>query len=495
MSAIATQSRSGAFVDGSWIEPGGAEPFAVVEPATGEELAWVAASGQAEVDAAVAGAGRRFAEDWRWRSPRERGALMREVAARIRENVDELAELEAREVGKPRRDALRFDVSFSHTAFDYFAGLADTLHGEILDQGPIEARVVYEPYGVVAAILPFNWPPIHFSKKCAPALAAGNTVVIKPGEQAPLSILRLVEIANEVLPPGVINAVSGVEAGVALSSHPGVSRITFTGSTATGRKVLASAAENLAFSTMELGGKNALLVLADADLDVALDVAVEGMYYNQGEACTSTARILVHDSIHDEFLDRFARATERLVVGDPLDPATDIGPMVDARQRDRVLDYLRIGLDEGARLVTQGAVPDAERLRDGFWVAPTVFADVTPRMRIAQEEIFGPIACLIRVADDDEAVAIANDTEYGLTAAICTRDEARAARLALRLEAGMVFVNNYMRRAFLGSPFGGVKGSGFGRENAAETLYEFVRSKNIRFPSGRGPIPTWPPRD
>jgi acyl-CoA reductase-like NAD-dependent aldehyde dehydrogenase len=490
----AIEARSGTFVDGRWAAAG-AETFGVVEPATGAELARVAASGQAEVDAAVAGAAQRFGEDWRWRSPRERAALMREVAARIRGHVDELAELEAREVGKPRRDAMRFDISFSHLAFDYFAGLADTLHGEILDQGPIEARIIYEPYGVVAAILPFNWPPIHFSKKCAPALAAGNTVVIKPGEQAPLSVLRLVEIANEVLPPGVINAVSGIDAGAALAGHPEVSRITFTGSTATGRRVLETAAKNLTFSTMELGGKNALIVLADADLDVALDVALEGMYYNQGEACTSTARILVHESIHDEFLARFARATEQLVVGDPLDPTTDIGPMVDAPQRHRVLDYLRIGLDEGARLVTQGTLPQDERLREGFWVAPTVLADVTPQMRIAKEEIFGPIACVLRFADEDEAMAIANGTEYGLTAALCTRDEARARLLALRLEAGMVFINNYMRRAFLGSPFGGVKGSGFGRENAAESLREFVRSKNIRFPSGRGSIPTWPPRD
>ena len=207
MSAIVTEARRGAFVGGSWIESVEAEPFAIIEPATGEELARVAPSGRADVDAAVTSAGARFADDWRWRSPRERGALLREVAARIRDHVDELAELEAREVGKPRRDALRFDISFSHAAFDYFAGLADTLHGEILDQGPIEARIVYEPYGVVAAILPFNWPPIHFSKKCAPALAAGNTVVIKPGDQAPLSVLRLVENANEVLPPGAINAV------------------------------------------------------------------------------------------------------------------------------------------------------------------------------------------------------------------------------------------------------------------------------------------------
>ena len=486
-------ATGGVFADRAWVD-GERETFPVIEPSTGQPFAEVASATGADVDAAVASARRAFAE-WRALSPRERGALMRQVAALIREHVDELAELEAREVGKPRRDAQRFDVSFSHAAFDYFAGLADTLHGEILDQGPIEARILYEPYGVVAAILPFNWPPIHFAKKCAPAIAAGNTVVVKPGEQAPLTVLRLVEIANEVLPPGVINAVTGIEAGAALSAHSGVSRISFTGSTATGRKVLESAARNLTFATMELGGKNALLVLEDADLEVAIDVALEGMFYNQGEACTSTARILVHDSIYDEFSERFAAATERLVVGDGLDPATDIGPMVTAQQRDKVLEYLRIGLDEGARMVTQGTLPDDERLRDGFWVAPTVLADVAPSMRIARDEIFGPIACLMAFAHERTAIEVANATEYGLTAAICTRDEARAWHIAQELEAGMVFVNNYMRRAFLGSPFGGVKGSGFGRENAAETLHEFVRSKNVRFPSGRGEIPTWPPRD
>jgi acyl-CoA reductase-like NAD-dependent aldehyde dehydrogenase len=446
------------------------------------------------VDRAVGEARRAFGP-WRDRSPRERGRLLRLVAAKIRENVDELAELEAREVGKPRRDALRFDLSYSHAGFDYYAGLADTLHGEIVDQGPIEARVIYEPYGVVAAILPFNWPPIHFSKKCAPALAAGNTVVVKPGEQAPLTVLRLVELANEVLPPGVLNAVPGLAAGPALSAHPRVERITFTGATVTGRRVLKSAADNLTYATMELGGKNALLVLADADLDAAVDVALEGMFYNQGEACTSTARILVHDSVHDEFLERFSRATQRLVVGDGLDPATDIGPMVDAAQRDKVLAYLQTGLAEGARLVIRGTPPDDERLQDGYWVPPVILADVTPEMTLAQEEIFGPIACVMRFSTEDEAIGICNGTAYGLTAAICTTDLARADQIARRLEAGMVFVNNYMRRAFLGSPFGGVKGSGFGRENAVETLHEFVRSKNIRFPSGRGQIPVWPPRD
>jgi acyl-CoA reductase-like NAD-dependent aldehyde dehydrogenase len=485
----------GAFIDGAWWPvPPEAATFAVTEAATGAVLADVVAGGAEEVDAAVASARRAFPA-WRDLSGRERGAALRAVAERIRAHADELAELEAREVGKPRRDALRFDVGFSSTAFDYFAGLADTLHGEILDQGPIEARILYEPYGVVAAILPFNWPPIHFAKKTAPALAAGNTVVIKPGEQAPLTVLRMVEIAAEILPPGVLNAVPGIAAGAALASHPLVERITFTGATATGRRVLQSASENLTFATMELGGKNAAIVLPDADLDSALDVVVEGMFYNQGEACTSTARILVHDSLHDEFLARFAERVLALRVGDGLDPDTDIGPMVDARQQERVLDYLRIAQEEGARIVAQGEVPDAPRLAEGYWVPPTVLADVSPDSTVGQEEIFGPIALVMRYTEVDEAIDIANGTAYGLTAALCTRDEAAAWQLARRLEAGMVFVNNYMRRAFLGSPFGGVKGSGFGRENAAETLREFVRAKNVRFPSGRGTIPVWPPRD
>src|ERR1700734_2319135 len=334
----------GAFIGGAFVEAGDAETFAVMEPATGRQLARVVSGGADLVDRAVAEARRAYGP-WRGLSPRERGRLLRLVAAKIRAHVDELAELEAREVGKPRRDALRFDLSYCHAGYDYYAGLADTLHGEIVDQGPIEARVIYEPYGVVAAILPFNWPPIHFTKKCAPALTA----------------------------------------------HPKVERITFTGATATGQRVLKSAAGNVTYATMELGGKNALMVLAAAALDAAVDVGLEGIFYNQGEACTSTARILVHDSIHDDFLDRFARATERLVVGDGLDSATDVGAMVDAAQRDKVLAYLQPGPDEGARLIMQGKLPGDERLKDGYWVAPVVLADVTPGMTLAQEEIFGPL--------------------------------------------------------------------------------------------------------
>lgn len=482
-----------AIIGGRPVDTTSSETFLVREPTTAAVIARVQSCTAEIVANAVVDSRRAFDEDWRHRSPRERAELLRRVAARLRDHVDELAELEAREVGKPKRDALRLDVTFSHACFDYFAGLCDSLHGEILHQGVIEARVVYEPYGVVAAILPFNWPPMHFSKKCAPALAAGNTVVIKPGEQAPLSVMRMVEIANEVLPPGVLNCVTGLEAGVALTSHPLVERITFTGATSTGRRVLESAAKNVTYATMELGGKNCLLVLHDADLTVAVDVALEGMFYNNGEACTSTSRILVHDSVYEEFKRRFVAATEKLVVGDGLDPNTDIGPMVDARQMERVLGYIDIALKEGARIVMQGRIPQDPRYRDGYWVAPTILEGVTAGMTVAQEEIFGPVACLMRFTDEADAIRIANGTQFGLTAVMVTRDEARAWKIAQKLEAGMIFINNYMRRTMLGSPFGGVKGSGFGRENSPETLKEFVRAKNIRFPSGHGKIPTWPP--
>jgi acyl-CoA reductase-like NAD-dependent aldehyde dehydrogenase len=483
----------GSFIGGAFVE-GETDSFEVLEAATGRPLARVANASAETVAAAVADSRRAYEEGWRDLSGRERGALMRQVAAKIREHADELGELCAREVGKPKRDALRVDVVSSHTNFDYYAGIADTVHGEIIHQGPVQARVAYEPYGVVAAILPFNWPVQHLAKKCAPAIAVGNTVVVKPGEQAPLAILRLIELANEVLPPGVINAVNGMGAGPELIANPRVERVTFTGSTATGRKVMQAAAAHLTFVTLELGGKNALMVLDDADVDATVTVAIEGMFYNNGMACTSTSRILVHDSLYDDFATKFVAAAGELRVGGPLESSTDIGPLVDRRQQERVEAYVATTIAEGAPLLFEGALPENPEWRDGFWVAPRIFGEITSKHTIAKEEIFGPVAALMRFGDDDEAVAIANDTDYGLTAAICTRDESRAARLATRLEVGMVFVNQYTRRTFIGSPFGGVKGSGYGREYSAETLREFVRAKNVRFPSGHGPVPTWPPR-
>lgn len=479
----------GALIDAETVITATCDTYQVTDPATGRPIATVLAADTTLVDAAVRSSRRAF-EEWRQLAPRERGRLMRAVAERIRTHAEELVELEVLEVGKPRIIAAS-DVTASHTRFDFFASLADTLHGEVIDHGALESRTVYEPYGVVAGILPFNWPPNHFARKCAPAMAAGNTVVIKPAEQAPLTALRLAELANEILPPGVLNAVPGIDAGPALVAHPLVERVSFTGATATGRRVLETAAQNITFTTLELGGKNALLILDDADLPAAVDITIEGMFYNQGEACTSTSRILVHDSVYDDFLARFTKATLELVVGDGRDDATHIGPMVDARQRDRVLGYVDVAVAEGARIHARGAVPDAHDLRAGYWVAPTILVDVEPSSTAGQEEIFGPIASVMRFRTDDEAVAIANGTPYGLTAAICSADDARARRLAGRLEVGVVRINNYQRGA-TGAPFGGVRASGFGRDGAAETLREFVRSKSIQYPSGRGIVPGWP---
>ena len=489
---LAARPWWGSFVHGAFLE-GEGDSYEVLEAATARPLARVANSSAEVVAAAVADSRRAYEELWRDLSARERGAYLRQVAVLVREHADELAELCAREVGKPKRDAARVDVVSCHTNFDYYAGIADTVHGELIHQGPVEARVAYDPYGVVAAILPFNWPVQHLAKKCAPALAAGNTVVVKPGEQAPLAILRLIELANQVLPPGVLNAVNGLGAGPALLAHPRIERVTFTGSTMTGRRVMQAAAEHLTYVTLELGGKNALLVLDDADVDAAVRVAIEGMFYNNGMACTSTSRLVVHDSLYDEFAEKFVAAAARLKVGGPLEPDTDIGPLVDRRQQERVEGYVATTLAEGAPLLFEGDLPAEPEWSEGFWVRPRIFGEITPSNTIAREEVFGPVAALMRCRDDDQAVEIANGTDYGLTAAICTRDETRAARLAARLEVGMVFVNQYTRRTFIGSPFGGVKGSGYGREYCAETLKEFVRAKNVRFPSGHGEVPSWPP--
>lgn len=484
--------RTGIFVGGGWKPGHGTDAFEVQNPATGEVLAEVVAGVAADVDEAVTDAAEAFLR-WRVTPARQRGVLMRQYAALIREHAKELADLESAENGKPARDALAFDVTYSHMTFDLFASLTETLTGEILDQGPIRAQVVYEPYGVVGAILPFNWPPIHFAAKCAPALAAGNTVVVKPGEQAPLTVLRMVELAARVFPPGVINAVPGPQAGPALAAHRGLGRLTFTGASDTGRRVMAAAAQTLTLPTMELGGKNALVVFDDADLDTAVKSSIEGMFFNQGEACTATARILVQRGIYEEFTRRFVDATSRLKVGAGTDPDVAIGPMVDRKQSDRVSSYIDIAKNEGARLVYQGSIPDDPRLAGGYWVPPTVFADVTAEMRIAQEEVFGPVATLMPFDTDDEAIEIANGTQYGLTAAVFTESEGRVRRFSRDLEAGMVFINNYFRASLLGSPFGGVKDSGFGREGCVQTLHEFTQAKNIRVPTGTVPVPFWGP--
>jgi acyl-CoA reductase-like NAD-dependent aldehyde dehydrogenase len=477
---------------GPWSSGRPEDAFAIQESATGRELAVVDGGGQKEVEAAVARAHAAFAT-WRQVAPRERGRLLMRAAELIRNHADELAALETQEMGKPFHQSRQFDLEVCSNSFEFFGGLADKVPGEHFDLGPVSAHTVHEPYGVVGGIIPFNWPPIHTAAKAAPALAAGNTVVLKPPEQGPLTIMRIVELLQEVLPPGVIEVVPGLgaTAGVALASHPLVRKLSFTGATHTGQAVLKLAADNLTSAVLELGGKNPFIVFADADLDAAVRGALEGGYFNQGEACTAASRLLVEDTIHDEFVARLAPAVRALRVGDGLDPSTHVGPLVTGAHQQRVLSLLAQGLAEGGEVVAEAALPDDPRLADGYFVAPTLVDGVTPEMTLAQVELFGPVSAVISFSgDEDEALAIANGVEYGLVGGVYTGNAERAARVARGLDVGLVMVNNY-NRAYLGSPFGGTKASGYGREHAIDTLREFFQVKNIRQPSGNGHIPSW----
>jgi len=477
---------------GAWSSGRAHDSFDVFNPATGAVIATVDGGGAAEVDAAVRRARRAYDEVWRTVPARERGRLLFECARVVRAHADELAALETLEMGKPYRQSRPFDVEFCISSFEFYGGLADKVPGQAIDLGAVAAHTVHEPYGVVGGIIPFNWPPIHTAAKSAPALAAGNVVVLKPPEQDPLTIMRIVELLEDVLPADVLQVVPGrgPDAGTALAGHPLVERLSFTGSTATGRAVLKLAADQMTPATVELGGKNPLLVFADADLDAAVRGAVEGAFFNQGEACTAASRLLVEDGIYDEFVTRLGSAVGRLRVGDGHDPATHVGPLISATQQQRVLAFIDGAITEGAKVAAQAALPDDPRLTGGYWVAPTLFTEVTPDMTIAREEVFGPVTAVLRFSGEEEALALANDSPYGLVAAVYTADHTRARRLARRIDAGVVMINNY-NRAFLGTPFGGYGDSGYGREHAIESLLEFTRTKSIREPSGLGRIPEW----
>ena len=475
-----------------WSSGDEADRIPVEDPATGEVIAVVQGGGPDQLDAAVEAAHRAFETDWRWRTWAERAALLLRGADVLEEHADELALLESRENGKPVQDARQNDINFLTGIFRFFGSLADKLPTDFYDKGAIYASTYLEPVGVVGEIIPFNWPPVHTGGKLAPALAVGNTVVLKPSEQAPLTVIRIAELLNTVLPEDVLHVVPGTgqRVGQPLAAHPKVRLVSFTGSTGAGAAVARTAAENITPAVLELGGKDALVVFDDADLDRAVKIALEGAFYNKGEACTATSRILVQAGVYDTVVARLTEAVGKLKVGRGTDPAVHVGPVVTKTQQQRVLDYIQIGIDEGATLAVQAALPADPELKDGFWVAPTLFTDVTRDMRIVREEIFGPVVTVTRFSDEDEAVSIVNESEYGLTAAVYSADTTRAFRVARRVDVGMVFINNYFR-GVIGTPFGGTKHSGYGREHAIETLREFGYTKMVRFPSGLGTIPSW----
>jgi acyl-CoA reductase-like NAD-dependent aldehyde dehydrogenase len=467
--------------------------FPVENPATGDVVAIVQGAGESEVNAAVNAAHNAFETDWRWRAPRERAQFLLACARLLREHADELALLESIENGKPVSAARAFDIENLIWSFEFFGSLCDKLPGNFIDFGPIDVAVRLEPYGVVAGIIPFNWPPIHTGAKAAPALAVGNTVVLKPGEQAPLTILRICELLQTVLPQDVLHVVPGYgpTTGRALAGHPLVRKISFTGSSVTGSAVLKSAAENITPALVELGGKNPFIVFDDADVDRAVAGALEGGYFNQGEACSAASRLIVQRGIHDTFVEKLTPAVRALRVGEGTDPGTHVGPVVSRTHQLKVLDYIELGLEEGATKAAEAPLPTDSRLRNGFFVAPTLFVGVKESMRIAREEIFGPVCCVIAFDTFEDAIRIANGTEYGLVAGVYSRDAEKAQRAARRIDAGIVFVNNY-NRALMGTPFGGTKASGYGREHSVDTLREFGRFKAIRTPNGEGQIPRWP---
>lgn len=475
------------FVDGTFSNASDEGILEITDPATGEVFATAPDGTEADIDRAIEAANA-AADDWGWTDPSDRAEFLYEIADRIDEHHDELVALETRENGKPRSQSVN-DVNAASSTFRYYAGGADKFYSDTVQHSPDQVRQkVFEPYGVVGIIVPWNWPPMHTADFVAVALAAGNTTVLKPAPDTPLSSIRIAELAADVLPDGVFNVVSGgIEPGVALTSHEDVDMLAFTGSDANGEKVLEAAAKNITPTMMELGGKNPAIVFDDADLEKTVSGVIGATFYNSGQACSDAERILVHEDIYDEFTDALAGAVEELTVGDGFDEDSKIGPLANDQQVEKFERYLDIAQSEGASILAQAETPDDPDLADGHWVSPTILDDVLPDHQFACEEVFGPIAGVIPFSDEDEAIEIANSVDYGLTATVWTENVGRAHRMASYIEAGQVAVNA-TGGGGLGLPFGGYKRSGIGRKkDFTETMREFSTVKAIRIDTSEEP--------
>jgi phenylacetaldehyde dehydrogenase len=476
------EHEHGLLIGGEEVAARGGRRFDVVDPATGETIATAPEAGPEDVDDAVAAARSAF-PGWRDTPPAERAELLWRLGVRIAELADEFAQIEALDNGKPTSEAHIVDVPLCSSLFKYYAGWTTKIEGQVGTPsfGSFHTYMRREPVGVVGAIIPWNFPLLMCGYKLGPSLAAGCTVVLKPAEQTPLAALRLAELIGEVgFPPGVVNVVTGFGegAGAPLAAHPGVDKITFTGEHTTGQKIIEASKSNLKRVSLELGGKSPTIVFEDANLDEALEGTHGAVFFNQGQCCIAGARVFVHESVREEFTERLVERARAIRLGSGLAPETTMGPLVSAEQLERVTGYIEIGRGEGAQVATGGGRATGDGLDDGYFVEPTVFTGVSPEMRVMREEIFGPVALVGSFSDEAEAVALANDTHFGLAAGIFTRDVKRAHRVAAAVNAGTVWVNTYgMFDAAI--PYGGFKLSGFGKELGREALDLYLQTKTV----------------
>jgi len=468
-------------IDGQWTD--GAKKFDTINPATGEVLTQVVAASPEAIDRAVLAARRAFEDRsgaWRKMSASERGRLIWRLADLVEKHIDELAELETIDNGKPIFESRYVDMPMVIDVLRYYAGWATKIHGETVNT--FETAFTYtlrEPVGVVGLIIPWNFPLLLASWKLGPALACGNTIVLKPAEQTPLTTLRFGELAIEAgVPAGVLNIVTGgPETGKAIVRHPGIDKIAFTGSTAVGKEIMRSSADTLKRVTLELGGKSPNIVFADSDIDGAVKGAINGIFYGKGEVCNAGSRLFVEKKVQDEFLEKLVARAKKLQPADPLDPKTRLGAIVSQEQMQTVLSYVETGKREGAKLIAGGNRVSVDGGK-GFFLEPTIFGDVTNDMKIAQEEIFGPVLATLSFDDIDQVIDLANRNQYGLAAAVWTRDIKKAHSVSRQLKAGTVWINTYgLMDAAL--PFGGYKSSGFGRELGMHAIEHYTELKTV----------------
>jgi len=479
---IERHAPSQMFINNEWVDAEDGTFFGTYHPATGELITEVPAAEAVDVDRAVKAARAAFNDPkWRNMDAADRGKLLWRIADAMEARQQDLIRVEVVDNGKPLREA-QIDLREAIDAFRYYAGWTTKLQGDTIPvRGNVLNYTLREPVGVVGAIIPWNFPLLMAAWKVAPALACGNTVVLKPAEQTPLTALELATVAAEVgLPSGVLNVVTGLgeTAGAALVKHPDVDKIAFTGSTQVGKIIMRAAADSLKKVSLELGGKSPNIVFDDADVEAAVRGSFAAIYYNNGQCCTAGSRLLVHESVADQVVEKIAERAKKMTPGDPLDPKTRMSPVISQEQLDRVLGYIEQGQREGAKLVTGGKRAAYNGAESGYWIEPTIFDQVRPEHVIAQEEIFGPVLAAVRFTEEEEAIEIANRTIYGLAAGIWTNNLKRAHRVAKRLEAGTVWINTY-HPLDAASPFGGYKQSGYGRELGAYALDLYTQIKSV----------------